>query len=350
MSPPTLAGILVNGGTLRVADKDVNLLAHRILLQNEGALQAGTKRTPFQHNLNITLVGSRDSSEEHPVFGAKALAVEGGILSLFGRDHVSWTRLSATAVKGDNCVVLDRVVRSWDTGFTVVITSTDFDAHQSEVRTIKNVTSSTSKSTVCFTEPLSYSHFGELQYFMDSHGNATGKVLDERAEVGLLSRNIIIQGDSTSASEEFGCQVMATGGQVQLSNVEVAYCGQRSSLARYPVHFHLAQNVSGSYIRSCSIHHNYNRAVAIHGVHGLTISKNVVYDTMGHAIFVEDGIETKNVVSYNLVVLTKAAPSLLQTDQVRAFEMKVIFFSHLIFFLEDTCLVLDQQPRQRLPR
>jgi hypothetical protein len=83
-----------------------------------------------------------------------------------------------------------------------------------------------------------------------------------------------------------------------------------------------------------------SRAVALHGVHGANLDRNVVYDTMGHAIFVEDAIETKvpknllplnrhghlnqhtcisqNVVSYNLVVLTKTAPSLLQTDQIPA--------------------------------
>ena len=34
-----------------------------------------------------------------------------------------------------------------------------------------------------------------------------------RAEVGLLSRNIIIQGDSNSADKEYGAHLMLTGSE-----------------------------------------------------------------------------------------------------------------------------------------
>ena len=51
--------------------------------------------------------------------------------------------------------------------------------------------------------------------------------------------------------------------------------------------------VRGSYVRKNSIHHTYNRAVAVHGVHYLRVQDNVAFETMGHAFFTEDGIETK---------------------------------------------------------
>jgi hypothetical protein len=47
----------------------------------------------------------------------------------------------------------------------------------------------------------------------------------------------------------------------------------------------------------------------------LRLEKNVVYDVMGHNIFIEDAIETKNYIFKNLVMNTKRSWSLLNTDQ-----------------------------------
>ena len=40
----------------------------------------------------------------------------------------------------------------------------------------------------------------------------------------------------------------------------------------------------------------------------------MIYDVMGHAVFIEDGVETKNLIENNLVVSVHASFSLLQTD------------------------------------
>jgi hypothetical protein len=42
---------------------------------------------------------------------------------------------------------------------------------------------------------------------------------------------------------------------------------------------------------------------------------NVVHDVMGHALFIEDAIETKNLYDGNLIVKVKGSSSLLNTDQ-----------------------------------
>ena len=41
---------------------------------------------------------------------------------------------------------------------------------------------------------------------------------------------------------------------------------QAFRLGRYPIHYHLNGNVTGSYVRGCAIHRTYNRAVTIHAV------------------------------------------------------------------------------------
>jgi hypothetical protein len=76
--------------------------------------------------------------------------------------------------------------------------------------------------------------------------------------------------------------------------------------------------VHNSYIRGNAIHHTYNRAVTLHGVHYLRVIRNVAYATMGHVFFIEDAAETKNLIQENLAVLTKASFSLLITDQTPA--------------------------------
>lgn len=83
---------------------------------------------------------------------------------------------------------------------------------------------------------------------------------------------------------------------------------------RYPVHFHLSGNVTGSYVRGCAIHHTFNRAVTVHGVSGLLVEHNVANDVMGHAFFIEDGIETGNTIQYNLGVAVRTSSTLLTTD------------------------------------
>ena len=86
--------------------------------------------------------------------------------------------------------------------------------------------------------------------------------------MGLLSHNLVIQGDyDASRREQFGVQVVwhARGDNAAvglMENVEVRNAGQGLKLGKYPLHFHLIGNVSKSYIRNCSVHHVFNRAVA----------------------------------------------------------------------------------------
>ena len=52
--------------------------------------------------------------------------------------------------------------------------------------------------------------------------------------------------------------------------------------------------VSKSLVKGNSIHHSYNRAITLHGIHYLRIEENVAYHVLGHTYFIEDGVETKN--------------------------------------------------------
>ena len=58
-----------------------------------------------------------------------------------------------------------------------------------------------------------------------------------------------------------------------------------------------------------------SRAVAIHGISNLRVTHNVVFDTRGHAVFIEDGTETENFIHHNFVTVVRPVWSLLIVDQ-----------------------------------
>jgi cell migration-inducing and hyaluronan-binding protein len=93
--------------------------------------------------------------------------------------------------------------------------------------------------------------------------------------------------------------------------------GQAGELARYPFHWHLAGNRSGSYLRGAAIHHSFNRCVTVHGTNNTYVEDNVAYDTFGHCYFLEDGAEQGNVFDRNLGLVTRRPEqpdALLPTD------------------------------------
>ena len=96
--------------------------------------------------------------------------------------------------------------------------------------------------------------------------------------------------------------------------IKIFNAGQAFRLGRYPVHFHMNGNMSLSYIKSSSIHQTFNRAVNIHATHYLTVENNVIYNIMGGAMFLEDGVEIGNILRGNLAVFVRTSSSLLNED------------------------------------
>ncbi|XP_031510002.1 cell surface hyaluronidase isoform X2 [Papio anubis] len=157
--------------------------------------------------------------------------------------------------------------------------------------------------------------------------------VDMRAEVGILTRNIVIQGEvEDSCYAENQCQffdydtfgghvmIMKNFSSVHLSYVELKRMGQQQ-MGRYPVHFHLCGDVDykggyrhATFVDGLSIHHSFSRCITVHGTNGLLIKDTIGFDTLGHCFFLEDGIEQRNTLFHNLGLLTKPG-TLLPTDR-----------------------------------
>ncbi|MEO8451535.1 MAG: G8 domain-containing protein [Gemmatimonadota bacterium] len=289
VSPPALKNLTIEG-TLEAGDYDLSLTTDWINVK--GTLRVGTEQQPFTKKLMITLTGA--AADEVNGMGAKVLGVAGGTLELHGAPRTAWTKLGATAAAGAAQLVLAAAV-DWKAGDRIVVASTDLDPMQAE----EAVVASASGTTVTLQAALRYSHYGDLQTF-------AGRQLDERAEVGLLTRNVVVRGDSASLTGGFGGHILVMqGGVAHIEGIELTRMGQKLKLARYPMHWHMAGAVNGQYFRNSSVWKTFNRCLTIHGTSNATVTNNVCYDNMGHAFFLEDGAETGNLLEGNLGLVTR---------------------------------------------
>jgi hypothetical protein len=250
------------------------------------------------------------------MYGNKVIAVRFGTIDMHGAvAEPTWTRLAATANVGALQLELaDQIVSGWRVGDKLFVASSEVDMNEAEELILTSISSDnrTIGVTTLNGGGLQFRHYGELE----THG---GQVFDMRAEVGLLSRRVLVRGDETTADTLVGAHIMMhSGGDESVvgrfSNVECYLCGQAFALGRYPIHFHMIGRVIKSYITNCAVHHSNNRGFTIHGVHGLRLYNNVVFNNLGHSIFIEDGIETNNVIEHNLVAMTRQSLALLHTD------------------------------------
>lgn len=135
----------------------------------------------------------------------------------------------------------------------VTDSSLDWMAGYSQPDQNENVTiTAISGKTITFSPALKYDHYCTKYYC---------------GEVGLLTRNIVFKGDSTSDSSLFGGHLLMRSATIaRISAVEFTRFGQQGVVGRYPVHFHMQGDKVGKnfYIKDSSIHHNYQRCVVVH--------------------------------------------------------------------------------------
>lgn len=84
--------------------------------------------------------------------------------------------------------------------------------------------------------------------------------------------------------------------------IKFHYIKQTFRLKRYPVHFHLNNNIIKSYIKNYNFHQSFNRAINIHKTHNIIIKYNITYNIINKTIFLKNKIKTKNTFQYNLIL------------------------------------------------
>src|SRR5215467_11964678 len=197
VSPPALNGLTIQGKLSFADNKDLELTTEWIMMHGE--LEIGTEAKPHTRKATITLtdnvkgedfggLGGNDRSD-------RGIMVMGGTLNLHGNRKDSWTKLTKTAAAGSTSIeVLN--AGDWQKGDQIVLASTDFDPRQAETRIISAV----HRNTITLDRKLDYMHYGKITFDVD-----------ERGEVGMLTRNIRIQASADAEQSFFGGHVMAMG-------------------------------------------------------------------------------------------------------------------------------------------
>jgi cell migration-inducing and hyaluronan-binding protein len=293
VTPPALRSLTIEGKLSFSNDKDLGLTTEWIYLPG-GELDIGSEAHPHTAKATITLTDNV-KDENINTMGDRGIMLLNGTLSLHGNRSNSWTRLANTAKAGATKIdVLNAA--GWRKGDVIVLASTDFNPRQAEERTVTAI----SGNSLTLDKPLKYMHFGKI-----TDG------VDERGEVGMLTRNILIQASEDAEKTYFGGHIMAmAGSKMYISGIELNRMGQNMHLARYPIHWHVLGEGKGQYIKNASIHDTYSRCVTVHGTNNLRVENNVTFNTVGHCFFLEDGIEHGNEFIHNLAIQTKCHPTL----------------------------------------
>jgi G8 domain/Right handed beta helix region len=334
-SPPNLNSLTIDG-ELRFSDsKTIALQAGYIVVA--GSLLLGTTDAPLRNSVSITLTGTKNSADALGM-GTRGIFVNGGKLEMFGiTPQPNVVSLGDHAAAGTKSLTLSAQV-NWQSGDPIVVSPTDYFGISS---TEKHTISSNNGDSIAIAQPLSANRWGRLQYVTPSGMSlvkdtrfvprfaGTPTMLDERAVIANLRRNIVIQSvnDTDWSRDGFGAQVMVMGASanVTIDGVELRRVGQAGTKGRYPIHFHQISYDSSTgveipkagtrLIKNNAIWDSKNRCITIHGSSDVTVDRNTCYDIDGHAIFLEDAVERRNQITNNLVLKVKApATPLIRSD------------------------------------
>src|SRR3954454_10952146 len=217
VSPPALGGLSIDGKLTFSNDADLELTTEWIMLHGELAI--GSEAAPHTRNATITLTNKVPNEDVMAGMGDRGIMISGGTLSLHGDRTNTWTKLSNTAKAGSTSIEVLNAA-GWRVGDDIVLASTDYDPRQAERRTISAI----SGNKITLDKKLDYMHFGKITY-----------EVDERGEVGLLTRNIKIQASADAEQSFLGGHIMAmVTSKMFVEGVELNRMGQNLQLARYP--------------------------------------------------------------------------------------------------------------------
>ncbi len=353
----------IQGSLVADLSKDLGLATGNINVGPAGVWTIGTEAAPYPAGLSctITLNGAETARVARTVGGAslgfsnsgvgRSIQVQpGGRLNFIGTaPAVTRTKLNAHAAAAATSFILEAANTGWQAGDEIALGTTDFYGIASAERLV--LAGAANGAAIATTTAIAAKRWGVLQYVTDSGmslspgtlSNApvgTPTVLDERAFVVHLTRNIMVQGANDTAwiNRKFGahCMFMGQGSDIKFNGVRFLRCGQAGAIGRYPLHWHMmsydmpggmnaASNgaflgaVTGNYARNCAVDQSAQRMMVIHGTHGVTLDANVGFDITGHAIFLEDGSEQNNILTNNAVLKVRApsaANRLLNHDRV----------------------------------
>ena len=250
--------------------------------------------------------------------GRKAIGGFGAI-KMFGCQRTSFSFLDGTVESGDNTIILDSSIQinSWNIGDQLAIASTDWFHYHAEYVTIKLIDYNT--KTIILDQSLSYRHLGKSS----TSKQLLGREYHQGAEVALLTRNIVIDGNAgvdkmggrvfvASYTQVIDTNTYIRAGSGQFVGVEFKDFGQnghenyddwRGGLLFYDTEgkANATEIRDKSFVKHCSFNKGYNGAIAtINNANAIEILYNVIFNSWSNGIWTDsaDTVIADNVIGH----------------------------------------------------
>lgn len=255
-------------------------------------------------------VNEAASDDEGCPMDHRAITVAGGKIKLqgIGDDVKTWVPLVDVAggtFKFPTILVVEAagIQGYWKPGAEILVTSHTRTWNDHQVRRIVAVTAS--------SEGLVELHLDDAIRRPTTRTESP----DFAVEVALLSRNILLEGGPNPQDGGHMWVYQTPTIEQSIVGVEFRRFGQQGKLGRYPIHFHHCGDVTDSVVEKNLVRHSHQRCIVVHGTNNLLVRENVAYQTAGHCIVTEDGIETGNQFLGNLAAETSAPETLISRDE-----------------------------------
>ena len=138
---------------------------------------------------------STRDSPELPMYGNKVIAMYDGTLDLHGVPrHPTWTMLDCTAEIGSKTITMIEAV-DWKVGERIIVAPTGYHNYESEELSIVSIDrTNPNKPILILDQPFEFRHYAATEIYGDDF-------IEMRAEVGLLTRNILYRGDPETSAK-----------------------------------------------------------------------------------------------------------------------------------------------------
>lgn len=267
-------------------------LRSHIIAIELGELLIGTAEKPYENKAIITLLGSQDS----PVYsysnsvtaGNKIIFVTGNFVA-YGKDLLDGgkytTKLQAPCKPEDTKISLEPGLK-WKPNMEIVLAPSGFNEMHHEEFKIVSYNDATGETEL--NKAIKHDHYGSS--YDEQEGTYS---YDMRAEVGLLTRNIVIRGDKEN--ETWGGQIFVTewtnpvtettfAGRLVFRYVELMRMSQHDTM-HAAIRLRSLRTKIGS-ISNSAIHHSRGIALFVLDAHSITFNNNVIYKTLRNAVVI----------------------------------------------------------------
>ena len=245
---------------------------------------------------DVTIPGENATRLSSPGFFAGS-AREEFSTSLLGAElngTMKLTSLAADVTKGP---------AAWREGSWIAVATTSFSPFETEFVQLEGAPrpdgAGGSQVTLAGSTKLKFYHYGgedpgppAKDSFRADKSKNYG--VDERAEVGLITRSIKLTAEISAAAPFAGgeIKILKNFAEVVIQGVELEKFG-KAQLGSYPIHVHQVGPVTQPLvIKANSVHHSFNKCVTIHSSSNITIADNVCARIVGHIFYQEIGDES----------------------------------------------------------